>query len=249
MGYIYLITNKINGMKYIGQTTCEDVQKRWKQHRTKNSNSVGRFLKSAYEKYGYENFKYQIVCICFNEDCDKYEEDYIKKFNTMAPNGYNLREGGVNSKFSEETKRLQREATTRRMADPERRMKSSQKGEKHPNYGKKYTDVEKEVLRQKQKAYWANLSHEKRRELLEKRKVNYKTKGATDKQYSGLKIGRGLSKKKAVGKYNENGELQEQYSSVSHASSSTGICRMTINNVCLNKPRYKTAGGFVWKFI
>jgi group I intron endonuclease len=75
MGYIYLITNKIHGMKYVGQTKCPDIRTRWKQHQTKNSGSVGRFLKSAYEKYGYENFKYQIICICFDEDCDKYEEE------------------------------------------------------------------------------------------------------------------------------------------------------------------------------
>ena len=37
------------------------------------------------------------------EDCNEFEEEYIKKFNTLVPHGYNLRAGGLNSKQHPET--------------------------------------------------------------------------------------------------------------------------------------------------
>ena len=32
MGYIYLVTNKIDGKKYVGQTIRKDINKRWREH-------------------------------------------------------------------------------------------------------------------------------------------------------------------------------------------------------------------------
>jgi group I intron endonuclease len=102
MGYIYKIVNKIDGKTYIGQT-IQDLEERWRQHRKTNSNC--RYLKSAIKKHGIENFNFKLVCICFDDDLDKYETTYIKKYNAMVPNGYNLREGGNSSKHHEETKK------------------------------------------------------------------------------------------------------------------------------------------------
>ncbi len=89
MGYIYIIENKINGKKYIGQTICDDIEKRWKQHKKIDKNSIGSCLYNAYIKYGISNFIFKIICICFNSDADNYEIEYIKKYNTIYPNGYN----------------------------------------------------------------------------------------------------------------------------------------------------------------
>ena len=75
MGYIYVITNKINETKYIGQTIEKDINERWKSHFKKRSNC--RYLKYAFEKYGKEKFKFEIICICFDEDCNKYEDFYL----------------------------------------------------------------------------------------------------------------------------------------------------------------------------
>ena len=102
MGYIYSITNKINFKKYIGQTLEKDIRERWKSHFKKGSNC--RYLKHALHKYGKENFKFEIICICFDSDCDKYEKEYMDKWDTLN-NGYNLREAGNNGRHSEATKK------------------------------------------------------------------------------------------------------------------------------------------------
>jgi len=101
MGYIYKITNKINKKCYIGQT-IGDLNKRWKGHQKVSSNC--RYLKHALNKYGVNNFKFELVCICFNTNLDKYEIEYINKYNSLVPNGYNLRHGGDNETHHQLTK-------------------------------------------------------------------------------------------------------------------------------------------------
>lgn len=102
MGYIYKIINKINNQCYIGQTTM-NLEERWRHHKSRRSNC--RYLKNAFQKYGIENFDFKLICICFDNDLNKFEIDYIKKYNTLVPNGYNLREGGENGgKHNNETK-------------------------------------------------------------------------------------------------------------------------------------------------
>ena len=101
MGYIYKITNIINNKMYIGQT-INSLEDRWRKHLSKNSHC--RYLSLAIKKYGVNNFKFELVCISFNENLDEIEKEYIKKYNCLVPNGYNLKEGGNRSKHSEETK-------------------------------------------------------------------------------------------------------------------------------------------------
>lgn len=114
MGYIYSIKNKISGKIYIGQT-IQDIKKRWSAHKKKDSDCV--YLKRAFEKYGVKNFEFKIILICFDEDVFKYEIDYIKKFNSIVPNGYNISSGGTSGftgcKHSEETKLILSEKSSK----------------------------------------------------------------------------------------------------------------------------------------
>jgi group I intron endonuclease len=102
MGYIYKITNKIDQKVYVGQTS-RDLELRWREHKKKRSNC--KYLKHAFEKHGIENFKFDLICVSFDENLNSLEEEYIKKFNSLVPNGYNLRNGGNNGKLNEETKK------------------------------------------------------------------------------------------------------------------------------------------------
>jgi len=99
---IYLITCLITGMQYIGKTTG-NLQKRWKRHCYENK---CRYLYNAIKKYGKENFRVKPIFMCDSEILlNQKEQYYIKLYNTLAPNGYNLTEGGEGGKLSEETKK------------------------------------------------------------------------------------------------------------------------------------------------
>jgi len=95
MGFIYKITNIVSGKCYIGETVQNDPEKRWKQHiRTINKNIGCPALKDAVAKYGLNSFRFEVLIICFNEDRFIYEKQYIKKYNSQVPNGYNILPGG-----------------------------------------------------------------------------------------------------------------------------------------------------------
>jgi hypothetical protein len=101
MGYIYKITNKIDNKIYVGQT-IQNVEARWKDHLKKGSNC--RYLKSAINKYGLDNFDFKLVCITFDNQLDDMEIKYIEQYNSLVPNGYNLRQGGNSGRHNAETK-------------------------------------------------------------------------------------------------------------------------------------------------
>lgn len=94
---IYLITNKINNKKYVGQST--DIEYRWHQHCLNvNRSNKKSLIKSAMKHYGVENFTFEILEICLPEDLDEKEKFYISKYNTYylaeESNGYNMTFGG-----------------------------------------------------------------------------------------------------------------------------------------------------------
>lgn len=95
MGYIYKVTNKVNGKMYIGQTT-RTIEQRWKQH-VYSSFSDSTFDKGpfhlAIKKYGVEAFIVEQVEKCRDEDLNSRETYWIRHFNTLD-SGYNITIGG-----------------------------------------------------------------------------------------------------------------------------------------------------------
>jgi group I intron endonuclease len=257
MGYIYLVTNLVTQMKYVGQTKADDVNKRWQEHKRCKKESIGRYLLHAYMKYGIDKFKYQIICVCFDDDCNRYEEEYIKKYNTIAPYGYNLKAGGHFTQHHPDTRALMSSRMKELMTDAEKKRRSdSLKGEKHWNYGKHISEEQKEKIRITQRKVWANMSPEERKKICEQRKERIKNiqKRAplNNAQLAGLELGRKkgiVRRSKKIGKYDMNGNLLEEFISISHAARSTGFSNCPIARVCAGKPGCKTVGGFLWKFI
>lgn len=98
---IYKITNLKNGKVYVGQSI--DIKDRWSQHKNKafNSNERGynSAIHAAFRKYGIENFSFEIIEECVAEQLDEKEQFWIKKFNSLAPNGYNILPGGQKNRL------------------------------------------------------------------------------------------------------------------------------------------------------
>lgn len=90
---IYMIRNKINDKKYIGQAV--DIDTRWATHirELNDNNHNNRYLQNSWNKYGEDNFEFTIICLCEEEELDEFEIDMIAHFDTYN-NGYNLTLGG-----------------------------------------------------------------------------------------------------------------------------------------------------------
>lgn len=87
---IYKFTNKINGKSYIGQST--NIERRYKEHKTRKCENT--LFHEAIEEYGFTNFDFLVVEICDISELNYKEVFYIKEYNTLFPNGYNISEGG-----------------------------------------------------------------------------------------------------------------------------------------------------------
>lgn len=201
-------------------------------------NTIGKYLLDSYKKHGIHNFKFQIICICFDEDVDNLEKHYIEKYNTLAPNGYNITIGGKHRYLKKESKDKISQSLSRRpgkLCSEETKQKISlaNKGNKNGNLGKKMSD-------------------EQRKKISETMKNNYKsghTRTPTEKQLNALNSNRKAYNKRKVGKYDKNGILLETYESSCEAARKNNLHFGSIGKVCRNVPHQKTAGGFIWKYI
>jgi group I intron endonuclease len=88
---IYIIKNKINDKVYIGQ--AKDTHSRFISHCKKSSANGTSIIDKAIQKYGPENFWYEII----EEQVQNYndrEKYWISVYNSIIPNGYNIGAGG-----------------------------------------------------------------------------------------------------------------------------------------------------------
>lgn len=92
-GYIYVITNLINGKQYVGKT-YSTIEKRFKEHirDSRKGQCQHRPLYKAMKKYGVENFIIELLEK--TDNLEKREAYWIKKLNTYGKKGYNATLGG-----------------------------------------------------------------------------------------------------------------------------------------------------------
>lgn len=115
---IYKICNKINGKVYIGQCVSHILnhkkfrkygfQGRFKSH-ISESNSKKKnqcnYLNNALRKYSKDNFIVELIDKCDMNNGDTLETKYILEYNSIYPNGYNLKLGGKTFKHTDESKK------------------------------------------------------------------------------------------------------------------------------------------------
>ena len=94
-GWIYTITNKVNGKMYVGKT-IDFTQRKWQHFHREECPA----LKRAFAKYGIDNFEITPILTfnavnrnVLNKVLTELEKHYIAKYNTYGK-GYNITKGG-----------------------------------------------------------------------------------------------------------------------------------------------------------
>ena len=152
-GYVYLITNKINNRKYIGQHKYSNGidEKYW---------GSGKILLQAIDKYGIENFTREIIQYAYSKsELDYLEKYYIKINNAVfSEEYYNITTGGVGgarygkyNNWSTENKTGKNNPFYghKHSEETKQKISNSKKGQKAWNKGKNMSLEQREKLKQR----------------------------------------------------------------------------------------------------
>ncbi len=95
MMVIYLLTNRLNGKQYVGQTR-RPLEERLNEHQRNRRDAL--YVDRAIRKHGFNNFSVEIIEVCFTAtELNYWEIFWIAELRTKFPNGYNLTDGGEGS--------------------------------------------------------------------------------------------------------------------------------------------------------
>jgi group I intron endonuclease len=122
----------------VGQTR-NSLHKRWALHKSDSRRFSSNFFHSAIKKYGSEVFSIEEIDLAESlEELNIKEIFYIRQFNTLAPNGYNLTEGGEGLHISEQTRaKLSKASLGRKHTDEaKRKISEASLGRKHTQEAK-----------------------------------------------------------------------------------------------------------------
>lgn len=92
--YIYKIQNMINNKLYIGKTNNFKARKQAHFNINNLKKEPNKVLYIAMHKYGFENFKMEIIEECDDNIWEIREQYWIDKLNSLVPFGYNMIPGG-----------------------------------------------------------------------------------------------------------------------------------------------------------
>ena len=228
VGYIYLNTDLKTGKQYTGQ-----------HHYNKegeldpNYHGSGVLWTKVLKKRPKELIKEEYIKTCYSEEemC-RDEQYYIKFFDTLYPNGYNLTEGGEGGIHCEETRK---------------KISDAHKGKPAPNKGKPMSEEQKKKLSFARKG---KSSPNKGKHLSEdyKRKISESKKGKMvgDKNpFYGKCHTEEFKKKmsKKVLQFTLDGEFVREWPSIQECGRN-GFCQSAVTMCCQGKR--KSHKGFKW---
>ena len=243
-----MITNKINGKAYIGQTQSSNVNRRWSAIKR----APHGLLKRAFNKWKIENFTFETICeIPQCEGCLKALDDReileIRERTTVSPNGYNLESGGKRQKTMHEETKKNRSGVNNAFygrthtAEAIEKIRNANSGANSPRFGKpsimlgkRHTEESLQKMRESQTGennafYGRNHTEE--------------TKLLLSKQHS-LMTGALAPRAKKVERFFDDTWIL--YDTARIAGEELGIDARNIGACC--RGEQKTAGGFVWRF-
>lgn len=91
---IYQVRNLVNNKRYIGLTECFRVRKTSHFTRLRKNIHINPKLQNAFNKYGEQNFVFEILEECDNKKLEEREVFWVYFFDSLK-NGYNCKEPGV----------------------------------------------------------------------------------------------------------------------------------------------------------
>ena len=150
-GYIYITTNNITGVKYIGQRHSKQIKGSFYNDKYLGSGTV---LKRAINEYGKDNFSKEIIQICNSQEelnnAEKHWIAYYKANINENAQFYNIAAGGEagdnwtgkSNEYKNHFKQIISDSNRTRKRNP-----NNIKGDKNPAYGKKWcNDGQKNYL-------------------------------------------------------------------------------------------------------
>jgi group I intron endonuclease len=145
---IYKIINNVNGKVYIGQSI--NIKERWNDHikSLNRGDSHSILLQRAWNKYKQDNFSFEVLELCSEDELDNVEVKYIEFYDAIN-NGYNIEPGGNKNKhLSDETKKKIGYANRGRHHSEETKQKMSESriGKNNGMYGKYHSEESKKKM-------------------------------------------------------------------------------------------------------
>lgn len=246
MGYIYKITNISNHKMYIGQTTKVRPTDRFSQHKYLSTHPEQEkyisVLHAAMNKYGVDNFIFEIIQQIDNNLLNEKEIFWINYYNTIVPNGYNLTKGGQG---------------TVGFSRPQTQEEKQKRSISLKQYYNNHPEV-KEKISKHTKQLWENLEY--RTKVTQSNKHFYqnhpdKFKGENNPMYGKHHTEEALTKMKAhaatkklkIAKLDkETLQILQVFDGVKDAEKALNVSHGWISKAARQN---KVAYGFRWKFL
>ena len=185
---IYKVTNKINGKVYIGQSV--DIGRRWHTHMTAKDDI---YFHKAIQKYGVENFEWEVIEQCKKSELDEREIYWIEYYDSFNK-GYNRTKGGDGNSgegnpnwkggvssdedYYRQYSKQWYETNKEKRKEYDKQYREANK-EKKKEYNKQYYEGNKGQVKQQMKEYY-----EKNKEQIKQQvKEYYETNKEKKKEY------------------------------------------------------------------
>ena len=231
---IYLITNNINGKKYVGQS--RNLIKRWGQHKTESRRDKPNLIvDKAIKKYGIDNFSFEILFECPLDMLDDWETDMIRLYDSVRPRGYNCVDKCNSVSEEARLKLSERMKENNPMKNPEvvDKVKNKLKGTHHNNVTEYQIEVTKKRMKENNPMKNPEVA----------KKVSMKITGRKQDKERVIRN----SKHTNILQFSKDGKFIKKWDLVSDITKELGVDHCCIYAVINGKQ--KTAGGYIWRCI
>ncbi len=235
---IYKIFNKINNKIYIGSSINLNKRKYYHFYKLSKNNHSNKHLQSAYNKYGKDNFKFEIIEYIQDKNLLLEREQYwIDLLNSCNDNvGYNILPKAGNSLGYIHSK------------SAKKKISKANSGKNNPFYGKNHSESTKiKISKSKRGTKMSNDTKNKISNSLSG--INNPNFGKQISMETKKKISIANTGKKNINVYRKvkNIDTNIVFDSITEASEYYDIPRTHISSVCNGKR--KTCGGYKWLYI